>query len=134
MKIQFPCDTEQEQSRASWADACAEADELSPTPWALLSEGRDIAEFSELLGIACRAGASGFLAGRVIWGGVPGDGAGISAAASRLSALRSIAVAEGRPWMDRPHSDTPHRPQEPIDPADISKPHDALGMGGGDEP
>jgi tagatose 1,6-diphosphate aldolase len=101
LKIQFPCDTENEQSRARWADACAAADELSPTPWALLSEGRDFDEFSELLAIACRAGASGFLAGRVIWGGVPGDGAGIRSAAVRLSKLRSIAVAEGSPWSDR---------------------------------
>ena len=65
LKIQFPCDTDEEQSRAMWADACAEADEISPTPWTLLSEGRDFAQFTELLAIACRAGASGFLAGRV---------------------------------------------------------------------
>ena len=101
LKIQFPCDTDGEQSRASWADACAEANEASPMPWALLSEGRDFAEFGELLGIACRAGASGFVAGRVIWGGVPDDGVGLAAAGARLSELRSIAVAEGRPWRDR---------------------------------
>lgn len=101
LKIQFPTDTQLDQSRASWADACAEADEISVTPWALLSEGRDFAEFSELLSIACKAGASGFLAGRVIWGGVPGDGAGIPAASARLSELRSIAVTEGRPWRAR---------------------------------
>ncbi len=100
LKIQFPCDTQNERSRASWADACAEANELSSTPWALLSEGRELAEFSELLAIACRAGASGFLAGRVIWGGIPVDGDGITAAATRLSELRSIAVAAGRPWRD----------------------------------
>lgn len=98
LKIQFPCDTATEQSRASWSEACAEATAMSPTPWALLSEGRDFDEFRELLAIACRAGASGFVAGRVIWGGLPSDGAGISAASSRLSELREISVSEGQPW------------------------------------
>jgi tagatose-1,6-bisphosphate aldolase len=102
LKIQFPCDTAVDRSRASWADACAEATAVSPTPWALLSEGRDFGEFQELLGVACRAGASGFVAGRVIWGGVPDDGAGISAASARLSVLREIAVSEGQPWRAVP--------------------------------
>ena len=135
LKIQFPCDTRHERSRASWADACAEADELSPTPWALLSEGRDVAEFTELLAIACRAGASGFLAGRVIWGGLPGDGAGIKAAATRLSELRTIAVADGRPWRNRRNlqsdgqsSSMPNATSE--DPAVLGAP----GTRGGDEP
>jgi tagatose 1,6-diphosphate aldolase len=101
LKIQFPCDTQADQSRASWADACAEANEASPTPWALLSEGREFSEFSELLSIACRAGASGFLAGRVIWGDVPGDGSDTAEAATRLRALRTIAISEGRPWGNR---------------------------------
>jgi tagatose 1,6-diphosphate aldolase len=97
LKIQFPCETEQEQSRDSWAEACAEADELSPKPWALLSEGRDYVEFRELLAIACRAGASGFVAGRAIWGSAARDGA-VEASAARLTELRSIAIAEGRSW------------------------------------
>jgi tagatose 1,6-diphosphate aldolase len=98
LKIQFPCDTAEDDSRASWADACAEASEISPTPWALLSEGRDFGEFRELLAIACRAGASGFVAGRVIWGAISGDGRGLEAASARLSDLREIAVSEGQPW------------------------------------
>ena len=102
LKIQFPCETEQERSRDSWAEACAEADELSPAPWALLSEGRDFVEFRELLAIACRAGASGFVAGRAIWGGAARGGAArdgaIESSAARLTELRSIATAEGRSW------------------------------------
>lgn len=133
LKIQFPCDTKAEQSRASWADACAEADRISPTPWALLSEGRDFAEFSELLTIACRAGASGFLAGRVIWGGVPGDGAGIAAAAARLAGLRLIAVDEGRPWRDLRDSESQSRLRlTPSVSAGDPGLHDGPGMGGGD--
>jgi tagatose 1,6-diphosphate aldolase len=98
LKIQFPCDTEEHQSRDRWAEACAEADELSVAPWALLSEGRAFEEFRELLSIACQAGASGFLAGRAIWGGAAGGGDGIAAAALRLGELRSIAISEGRSW------------------------------------
>lgn len=99
LKIQFPCDTDVDTSRDHWADACAAADELSPTPWALLSEGREFGAFRELLTIACRAGASGFLAGRAIWGGPAGEGDGIAASAARLGELRAIAIADGRPWQ-----------------------------------
>jgi tagatose 1,6-diphosphate aldolase len=98
LKIQFPCDTATDSSRHSWADACAAADELSPAPWALLSEGRGFDEFQDLLTIACRAGASGFLAGRAIWGSVGSDQGGIGASSERLTELRSIAVSEGSPW------------------------------------
>ena len=134
LKIQFPFDTEADQSRASWADACAEADEISTTPWALLSEGREFAEFAELLAIACRAGASGFLAGRVIWGGIPGDGAGIKAATSRLSDLRAIAVAEGRPWRDRARSHSNHQDAPSASAQGSPGLHEAPGEGGGDAP
>jgi tagatose-1,6-bisphosphate aldolase len=103
LKIQFPAATAAEASRAAWADACAEASELSPIPWALLSEGRDFEEFRELLLIACRAGASGFVAGRVIWGSGGGADREIAAAETRLDELRSIAVEHGQPW--RRHSD-----------------------------
>jgi tagatose 1,6-diphosphate aldolase len=131
LKIQFPCDTEDEQSRSAWADACAAADELSPTPWALLSEGRDFAEFCELLTIACQAGASGFVAGRVIWGG-PGDGSDLKAAAARLSELRSIVAAEGRPWRSRNQSEV----RQTLASGSTSGPGqpDAPGVGGGDAP
>jgi len=98
LKIQFPCDTTENRSRESWADACAAADDLSPAPWALLSEGREYGEFQELLTIACRAGASGFLAGRAIWGGVAEVPDAIRASSERLAGLRSIAVSEGSPW------------------------------------
>ena len=96
LKIQFPADTAQERSRTMWADAAAEASELSPIPWALLSEGREFDDFRELLDIACRAGASGFVAGRAIWG--PARGSEATTPRARLMELRSIAVAQGRPW------------------------------------
>lgn len=100
LKIQFPGDPSVEPSRAAWADACAEADALTPSPWVLLSEGRDFEEFRELLSAACQAGASGFMAGRAIWGGaVAADE--IDTAAQRLAVLRSIAIEKGRSWRSR---------------------------------
>ena len=101
LKIQFPHDTHGNQSRDSWAEACQEADSLSSAPWALLSEGRDFSEFCELLTIACRAGASGFVAGRAIWGGVGTDQDALAISAQRLEDLRSIAISEGSAWNQR---------------------------------
>jgi tagatose 1,6-diphosphate aldolase len=98
LKIQFPTDTSQERSRMAWADACANATDLSPIPWALLSEGREFEDFRDLLLVACRAGASGFVAGRAIWAPGTGSDGDIGTARSRLTELRSIAIAHGRPW------------------------------------
>ncbi|MCL5032904.1 MAG: tagatose 1,6-diphosphate aldolase [Thermotogae bacterium] len=36
-------------------------------PWVVLSEGMDAEKFAEILDLNCQLGASGFLAGRVIW-------------------------------------------------------------------
>ena len=101
LKIQFPCDTEENRSPDSWAEACGEANELSPSPWALLSEGRDFLEFRELLSIACRAGASGFLAGRAVWQGAVAEEHSITTYAERLAELRSVAVSQGQSWKQR---------------------------------
>ncbi len=107
LKVQFPNDTEADRSRDSWVEACGLANALSPAPWALLSEGRDFAQFQELLGIACDAGASGFLAGRAIWGGERQDTSSLEAAAGRLTDLRSIAVDRGLPWTERRNDQHP---------------------------
>lgn len=101
LKIQFPHGTKGTQSRDSWAEACREADALSSSPWVLLSEGREFLEFRELLTIACRAGASGFVAGRAIWGGMGVDQDALAISAERLVDLRSIATSEGSPWNQR---------------------------------
>lgn len=100
LKIQFPGDPSSEPSRDAWAEACAEADALTPSPWVLLSEGRDFDEFLELLTTACAAGASGFMAGRAIWGDALVS-EGTEPAATRLRSLRAIAVEHGRSWRGR---------------------------------
>ncbi len=100
LKVQFPGDGRPSDGRDSWADACGVVDALSPVPWALLSEGRAFTEFRDLLDVACTSGASGFLAGRAIWGGAAGGDDEIKAAATRLGELRSIATASGRSWHE----------------------------------
>ena len=66
LKAEFPYDAATTDETA-WADACAELDAVSPVPWVLLSGGVDDATFERQVGAACRAGASGVLAGRSVW-------------------------------------------------------------------
>jgi tagatose 1,6-diphosphate aldolase len=107
LKVQFPVDIDRETSRAAWEDGCAEVDGASNVPWALLSEGRDFDQFRELLTVACEAGASGFVAGRAIWGIAVDHPDAIRESASRLDSLRAIAKIRGRPWRLRQHEFTP---------------------------
>jgi sulfofructosephosphate aldolase len=73
-------------------------------PWVVLSAGVPAERFHELVAASCRGGASGFLAGRAIWGrslraadherhlrdeAVPG-----------FRSLAAIVDAEARPWRD----------------------------------
>ncbi len=67
LKVQFPIDTRFNKDRAEWADACAELDDMSPVPWALLSGGDPFDLFREQVQVACKAGASGFMVGRALW-------------------------------------------------------------------
>ena len=75
-----------------------------PCPWVVLSGGVPTELFPGAVEIACRAGASGFLAGRGIWGpsveaaDLESDLGG--PAAARLERLIQIAEAHGRPWQD----------------------------------
>ncbi|WP_437583351.1 aldolase [Paramicrobacterium sp. CJ85] len=57
---------------ASVFDACRELSDTINGPWVVLSSGVDAERFPEAVGIACRAGASGFLAGRAVWASVLG--------------------------------------------------------------
>lgn len=53
-------------------DACRELTDIINGPWVVLSSGVDADRFPDAVGIACRAGASGFLAGRAVWASVLG--------------------------------------------------------------
>lgn len=57
---------------ASVFDACRTLTDTINGPWVVLSSGVDAGRFPDAVGIACRAGASGFLAGRAVWASVLG--------------------------------------------------------------
>ena len=104
LKVQFPVDTRHEPDRAVWADACAELDDSSPVPWALLSGGDPYELFRDQVRVACKAGASGFMVGRALWGEA------ITAPAEerqalvesilrpRFAELSTVAREHGRDW------------------------------------
>ena len=97
LKLQFPHPAEA-ASRQVWADACAEIDRLSPVPWTILSEGSDYELFRDQLFVACRAGASGFLAGRAVWREAATGEGDLGGGCARLDELGGIAASAGAPW------------------------------------
>jgi tagatose 1,6-diphosphate aldolase len=106
LKLEFPVDPYYDLDEASWTKACQAVSQASPCPWALLSAGVEFELFARQVEIACRSGASGYIAGRAIWK----EGIALPAgerdawlrdvAARRLEALAEIAVKYARPWTD----------------------------------
>jgi tagatose-1,6-bisphosphate aldolase len=106
LKCEFPYDLSV-TDRERWAEACREIDEASAIPWVILSAGVDDATFEAQTETACRAGASGVLVGRSVWG----DGVVLPAAerdawlategVARMRRLVEIVERDGRPWRER---------------------------------
>ncbi|MFU8796490.1 MAG: tagatose 1,6-diphosphate aldolase, partial [Dehalococcoidia bacterium] len=105
LKAEFPADMKFEQDGERMLRWCRELDRASRRPWVLLSAGVDFESFRKQVEIACKAGASGFLAGRALWQ----EGARIGSrgerlaffkntAALRLKELAEVAGRHGRPW------------------------------------
>jgi sulfofructosephosphate aldolase len=73
-------------------------------PWVVLSAGVDPNRFPSALAAACMGGASGFLAGRGVWGPALDTSDPVTALASdardRLAALVTVAETYGRPWRE----------------------------------
>ena len=107
LKVPFPVDTRLQPDRAIWADACAELDDASPVPWALLSGGDPYELFRDQVRIACQHGASGFMAGRALWAEAVIAGEGErdriveETVRPRLRELSGIAREHGRDWAER---------------------------------
>ncbi len=105
LKAEFPADMRVEQDEARLLAHCQALNEASRLPWVILSAGVDFDTFRKQVELACRAGASGFLAGRALWQ----EGASIQSrqermnffkttAAPRLRELTAIAEQYGKPW------------------------------------
>jgi tagatose 1,6-diphosphate aldolase len=108
LKAEFPADIKFEQDEGKLLGLCQELNRASRLPWVLLSAGVNFESFRKQVKIACKAGASGFLAGRALWQ----EGAQIrsrdermnffqSTAAPRLKELAEIADSYGKPWYSR---------------------------------
>ena len=107
LKIELPVNTNFESDRGVRAEACEELDEAAPVPWVLLSAGDPFELFKEQLEVACRAGCSGFLAGRAIWReavrlhGDELDDFLATTARKYFVELSAIAAEYARPWYAR---------------------------------
>ncbi len=106
LKCEFPYDPSvTEQNR--WLEACQELDDASGIPWVILSAGVDDATFEAQTEVACRAGASGVLVGRSVWGeGIvlpPGEREAwlASEGVARMRRLVDIVERDARPWRER---------------------------------
>jgi tagatose 1,6-diphosphate aldolase len=108
LKAEFPADIKFEQDEAKLLGLCQQLNQASRLPWVLLSAGVDFELFRKQVKIACKAGASGFLAGRALWQ----EGVQIrsrekrldffqNTAAPRLKELAEIADIYGKPWYSR---------------------------------
>jgi tagatose-1,6-bisphosphate aldolase len=67
LKAEFPLNPAEQSDTAFWQEACAELSEACTVPWVLLSGGASWENFLRQAEVACRAGASGVMAGRAFW-------------------------------------------------------------------
>jgi sulfofructosephosphate aldolase len=83
-------------------DASVALDHAITGPWVVLSQGVERDAFLPAVEAACRAGASGFLAGRALWSDIVGRadvrGDLESIALPRLERLQAVVDTEARPW------------------------------------
>ena len=106
MKVEFPLDAGHDSDPGLWTEACAELNEACAAPWALLSAGEPFETFKDQLRVACRAGCSGFVAGRALWqeaaklSGAERDKFLSETAYRRLRELSDITEEYGAAWHD----------------------------------
>jgi sulfofructosephosphate aldolase len=84
--------------------ACREIDAVVDVPWVVLSNGVELGDFPAAVEAACRAGASGFLAGRAIWSDLVHEDDPAprlrEVALPRLQRLAAIVDEHARPWRN----------------------------------
>lgn len=108
LKAEFPADAAYEKDEGRMLDYCRQVTDASPVPWVVLSGGVDYPQFRRQVEIACKGGASGYLAGRAVWQEVvkvqgPADRRRFLAttAADRLKELADVAGQFGLPWRQK---------------------------------
>ncbi|WP_058439185.1 tagatose 1,6-diphosphate aldolase [Dehalogenimonas alkenigignens] len=108
LKAEFPADVGLISNDEALTDACCRLDAASSKPWVILSGGASYEVFRRQVEFACRAGASGFLAGRALWQEAVAIDNRIerrrfleTVAARRLIEIAAIAETFGRPWYQK---------------------------------
>lgn len=106
LKLEFPHDAAFNLDENDWKKACQEVTKTSPVPWVLLSAGVEFEIFKSQARIACRSGASGYVAGRAIFQeaarlkGSAREDYLKNTSAIRMKELLEIANQTARPWME----------------------------------
>lgn len=101
LKMEFPALSDEP---GEWETACAALDDAAPVPWVILSAGVDFETFAEQAIVACRAGASGVLAGRAVWKEATTMNSDerfdfyATIGRDRLGRLQQIVSHHARPW------------------------------------
>lgn len=107
LKVEFPADMAFEGDDKRLLNICCQLTEASMVPWVLLSGGVSFEVFCHQLDIACRGGASGFLAGRALWqeAATMPPRARIkfleNTAVERLQKLTELAGSHAKPWHEK---------------------------------
>jgi tagatose 1,6-diphosphate aldolase len=107
-KAEFPADMKFETDKGRIAECCRKLNDAAQVPWVILSQGVDFDIFEQQVEYACKAGASGFLAGRAIWKEVfqvkdAGEQTRFlkSTAVERLKKITEIASRFAQPWYKK---------------------------------
>jgi tagatose-1,6-bisphosphate aldolase len=104
LKVEFPGDVDSPETRTAAQAACDRLEVGIDVPWVILSAGVGYDDFRTQVQIACKSGASGFLAGRSIWrdAAITRDessrASAVQTALSRLSELADLTRRHGRPY------------------------------------
>lgn len=107
VKAEFPGSLDGRAASATAVAACDEIGRNLTVPWVTLSGGVPFETFKEQVSVSCRAGASGFLAGRAVWqetvyATTPDDYTrALDRAGEKVEELNAITAAEGKPFHPR---------------------------------
>jgi tagatose 1,6-diphosphate aldolase len=107
LKVEFPGYVETEEGRSQALESCKRLDASVNVPWVILSAGVGYESFRTQVEISCRAGASGFLAGRSIWRDLASKRdpktreAARAEATRRLAELGAVTRKHGKPFAPR---------------------------------
>ncbi len=108
LKAEFPADMNVQTDEEALLAACRALDAASAKPWVILSAGAEYNVFRRQVELACRAGGSGFLAGRALWQ----EAVGMNDKSERLKFLNEVSAGRlkeltgivkrcGRPWYQK---------------------------------